>query len=373
MAVNIVIQVEDVEVKLLTYTQIEIERANTVDGSYVLQTTLNLVSGTYFYLFTDSSGDLNKWYRHRFHNPSGPVNSEYSAPYQVSGATRLKIRQRAITTYRCGAVLIASGGDNNSIITTDARFANSNFAVGRGRGGWTMPTTGARIGEVGNILPTSNPATGTFEISPNMTGAIGASDEFEWHWLTSPGEWNEAINRGLQRYSFIDRVPVKGVGTVEISLTNLLPWLKTRRDIHGIWWYPQGAELEEAFGSQGRWWEVRQDREAFYLMTWPALAVGELVYIECWRPTPEVFTDSSVLPPATDIDLAAALAYDEVLANLLRPGDAGASIDKARWTAERVQHQRRLKALARTRMPRPRYQQPQLAEPARFPAAWSAR
>lgn len=375
MTANIFITVEDVADKLATgYTRIELHSASSVSGAYSLVTSVNLISGDYSYPIVDPSGTLNIWYKYRFTGAGGaaPI-SDFSNPFQPEGATRLKIRQRAIVTYRCGVPLLFSSGDSNTLVTTDPRYANPNFSTGRGKGGWVRVTTGSRRGEESNILPTSVPSSGTIEISPALTGAPVALDEFEWHWVTSPAEWDEAINRGLKRYSYVERVPIVGLGTQEISLGSIVPWLRTKRDVIGIWWYPNGAQLEEPFGTQGRWWTIRQDADALILITNPTITTAETIYLEAWRPTPEVFTDDSLLPFTTDIDLAAALAYDEVMANLLRPGEAGASIDKAKWVAERAQHQRRLRSLASTRMPRPRYQIPQFAEPANVPVAWSAR
>ena len=118
---------------------------------------------------------------------------------------------------------------------------------------------------------------------------------------------------------------------------------------------------------------MRQDQGYLTLMTNPALTTADTVYLEALRPMPEVFTDDSVLPPDCNIDLAAALAYDEVLAQLVRPGATGSTQEGSTWAKARRDHQMRLAALRKKHGPHPRWQEPQLKHRSVVSAPWRAR
>lgn len=370
MAVDVRIEVEDVTQRLADgYTRIELETASSPGGTFSLLIAIDLVDSTYYYSYHHAGGTVNTWYRYRFTAAGGGAPfTEYSNPFQPEGATRLKIRQRALLEYNCGLVLTAAaGGDTNNFICNDYRIDSSVFRISRGKGSWLYPATGVLAGQT-RIASNSSPAAGSFDVEPDWSVGPTAGDQFEWHWLIDPDTWNTCINRALQRYKYVERVPLTGQNTAEISLA-FLPWLKTKRDFLGIWHYPDPSSIEQAWGTTGRWWDIRQDRDSLVLMTTPVIDSTTTVYLEAYRAMPALHTDSAVAP--CDIDVAAALAYDEVLAYLLRPGQ-GSQIDRSAWLEARALHQATLKRF-RLRMPMARRQAPQLPYPAIVPVPWKAR
>ncbi|KKL14883.1 hypothetical protein LCGC14_2511230, partial [marine sediment metagenome] len=142
MSVTLRFIVEDVTTQLLTYTQINVYRSATLGGTYSVIDTVTLVAGTFYYSYSDSAGDLNKWYKYSFHNPTGPVESDLSAPFRVDGVTRLRARQRALSEYSAGIVVVNTGIDSDKITTADHRVNTSLFRADRGKGTWLWPTSG---------------------------------------------------------------------------------------------------------------------------------------------------------------------------------------------------------------------------------------
>lgn len=372
MANTVNIKDEQDTTDLLTYTSIQLESATALDGTYSLIATLTLVAAQVYYTYVDSAGTLGTWYRYRLYNPTGPVASGYSNQFQVTGSTRLLIRQRAIETYRAGAVLHStSGGSSTSVLSLDLMVKSTAYSLTRGKGSWLYVADGVRAGEVSRITGIT-PSTGAIAVNPALTGALGDGDAFEWHWMSSVDEWNRAINRAMKRYKYFSRVPVVGVGTPEISLADI-PGLYSRSQVLGLWYYPISTGVEKPWGGNGRWWDTRGEDNYLILMSAPPIDTGTTIYLEYLQDMPEVFTDDSVLPSALNLDLAASLAYDEVLAGLLTPAYGASSVDRKAFDTARLKHQDNLAAMFRLYGPRGRWQPRPLAEAVVGPQYWRAR
>lgn len=372
MTVDVRITVEDVTTQDDTYNQIQLHSATSAGGTYASVGTATLVATTFNYTITDAAGTLNTWYKYRFYHTVSAAASSFSEPFQPDGVTRLKIRQHALKTYKAGLVLLSTtGGDANSILTNDYRYKNSLYDTGWGKGGWTYPSTGSRAGESRNIIGTGTPSTGQIDVSPDMTGALASGDEFEWHWTADPDVWNECINLGLKRYFYLERVPLVGIAAYEIPLTNY-PWITSKRQITGLWWYSTTDANEEPFQGSQRWWNIRVDYDAIYIKTDPKLATTDTAYLEAVRPMPSLALDASVLPNAANLDLCAALAYDEVLLYLMQPM-GGNSADRAVYEKARKDLLPKLKALINENRPKPVYALPSFKMSNAVSPPWGAR
>lgn len=377
MSVTVSIKVEDVTSQLSTYTSIQLYSSATVGGSYSVVTTITLVDGTYYYSYVDTAGVLGTtWYKYRFHNPTGPVDSDYSNPFTPTGSNRKLIRQNALKNYKAGYVLSAasSGQTTTAAAFTSYMTSATTNSSKRGVGTWLYPTTGLRTGEVVKVSAYSAATPGVFTVTPALTGVLATADEVEWHWFASPEDWNDAINSGLERYYFLDRIPIVGTATAEQSLS-YLPWLYSRDQVAGLWHYPIPNDIERAWGRGGRWWDCRQESGYLTLMTKPALQATDTVYLEALRQAPQIYTDDSVLPSDINIDLAAAFAYDELLKQLLKPTHTGsASVDKENLTQARKDHiSGSLRILKHRYGPHPRWQPQQLYEESNYARPFQAR
>lgn len=372
MSTTIYITVEDVDNKLaVPYDQIELERADSLNGSYGNIIDIPLIAGTYYYNYLDTTGDLNKWYRYRYSN-GGLTPTDYSNPFRPEGVTRLKIRQEMIQGYKAGLVFTASGGDVNTVTTTDFRIKSTAYQTGRGKGSWLMPTGGLNAGVPQQVKSDTVPSTGTMNSENDWANVIAASTEVEWHWILDPDEENRCINRGLQRYYIIDRVPLVGVsGQEEYDLSHL-PWLRNKRYITGLYYYPSADSPELPWSASGRWWNLRQDQDSIKLMIHPGIDPTTTLYLEVLRPMPALNTDTSSLPLIADLEYCAALAWDEVMAYMARDSFGG-SEQTTFWRNERVLHQSRLKRLRQRNWPSPRYSRPSSPFPSTYVAPYTAR
>ena len=372
MAVTLRFIVEDIETQLDTYESIRVYRSATLGGTYSQITDITLVSGTFYYSYSDSAGSLNVWYKYSFFHSTGPVESDLSAPFRVDGVTRLRARQAALAKYGAGIAVVNTGTDSDKITTSDHRVKTSLFRADRGKGTWLWPTTGNNQ-EVARIVSTTDPTNGTMTVLPTWSGAFIDGDEVEWHSLADPTEWNNALNRGMARYWYVERVPIVGVANQEEYSLASLPFLKDKEHVHDVRWYPtSGLDVDESFGVNGRWWRIREDVGVLTLQINPAIAATQTLYLETTRPMPSLYTDASAAPAVAAEELVAALTYDEVLAYLSAPGRGSADARKV-WSEARADHANELHRLLVRYRPKPRQGQPQSPWPTVVPQPWSAR
>lgn len=357
MANTIHIQVEDIEDKLLLWDRVEVERAQTITGTYINIGNITLVAGQYVYQLVDLSGQQSNFYRYRF-SLSGSNPTEYSDPFRMPGITRKDIRQHVLKIYRAGMVFLAASGDVNTVQTNDYRVKSSAYRAGRGMGQWLLPVTGDNAGLAGMIKADSTPLTGTFNVESDWPQAISADDEIEWHYLVEPDVVNDLINEAMKRYWYLDTIAIETTGQNEYDLADYAPWIKTRQQIHSLWYYPssQTAEREGiplAWGSNGTWWNIRQDAHSFKLIISPANA-DTTIWLETSRQLPELLEDEASVPEVANLDLIAAFVWDEMLSFLSRPMHGTAEDTKA-WDKQRVLHaQGKLMRLITENAPRPR-------------------
>lgn len=378
MSVTVNITVEDIATRLSDgYEEIALQSASAPDGSFSAVTSEALVADQVYYEIEDSSGTPDTWYRYRFTGTGGGApTSDYSNPFSQGGLSRKAIRQETMSRYKLGMVFTShsSGNDANTVATIDRRLNSSIYSTRRGVNTWLMPNSGAQSGivsRVASVDPTTSPAT--FDVSPAWSSSPGDSLEFEWHTVLDPEDFNDCINAALGRYLMLERVPIVGAGESEIDLS-FLPWLFSRSQVCGLWYYPISNYPERQWGTDGRWWNIRTESGATVLMTSPALQETDTVYLEALRYLDPLYTDTSLTHERASIQFLAALVYDEVLNFLQRPGVGGASTDIERYRQDQVRH--RIGTLRRYRaqyLPRPRIQRRQTPEAAVNYVPWSAR
>lgn len=368
--IDIFVTVEDITAKMLTYESIELHRSATLGGSYALEETEALIAGQYHYTINDADGTLNHWYKYRFHHATGPVNSGFSNPFRVEGVTRLRGRQAALAKYSAGIVIINTGTVATKITTEDYHFKTSLFRADHGKGSWVLIATGNRAGDM-RLIKSSDPTAGDLSVSPDFSGALADGDEVEWHTMADPMVWNNAFNRGMARYFYLDRVPIVGVSGQEEYDLSSLPWLIDEEQVHDVRHYPTpNLDIDRSYGVGGKWWRVRRDREQLVLVVSPATT--DTLYLEATRPMPPLYTDDAAAPPVCAEELVAALTYDEVLAWLSRPA-SGAAEERASWRRQRRMHLPELRRLLYEHRPKPRYGPAQLPYPPVTPSRFRAR
>lgn len=379
MSATISITVEDIETVIDTYNSIQIYRGSSAGGSYSLLTTVALVDDSVYYSYIDTTGSLNYWYIYRFYHSGTSAYTSYSNPFRPVGLTLLKIRQFMLSKYRLGLTLIATtGGDTNTVVTADSRVKTTRYPTGRGEGNVINPTSGNEAGN-SRLIVSSIPSSGSFDVSPAWSVGLADQDEFEWHWLSDPQTINDAINRGLRRYWYIDRVPMVGDENLDDYPLTFIPWLEEEKSVSGVFWFPNAllsdtpaSNLQRPFGQDGHWWGVRQDGGAITLSVSPRIDADTTLYIEAYRRMPELFTDASVAPANCNIELAAALGYDELLSYFTNPVFATVE-EQASYGRARQQLRPSLRALLRLHKARPRYGPAQLTSPTSYRPPYTPR
>lgn len=373
MSVTIRVTVEDIETRVLTYNKLAIERSSDVETGYATIDEQLLDADEVYYSHLDVTGTHDHWYRYRFLDTVLLVASEYSNPFQPYGNTRKRIREKAMEEYKAGLLLHAVNGGTTTVAKfSDYRIDTALYQTNRGKGSWLHPVgLSSQSGDSRRVI-SSSPTTGEFTVDPGWTIALAPGDEVEWHWLASVDDWNLAINRGLQRYAVLERVPIEGNDTQNINL-NFLPWLRARA-VMGLWYQPSTDMLVDvAWGTRGNWWNVKQDAHDLTLQTRPAISSSQTIYLEAIRYLDPIFTDESLTPLSCNLDLICALAYDELLADLYLPQFGGASSDRTVFLQRRGAHQKKLRELTIRHAPHVRTQRRQLNEPAMAPYIFSAR
>jgi hypothetical protein len=265
----------------------------------------------------------------------------------------------------------ATGGDTDTILTLDYRVRASQFRADRGKGTWLRITTGTYAG-VNCLVKSTSPTGGSFDVEVPVGAGLTAGDEVEWHWMTDPVVWDDAINRGVKRSHYVERVPVVGVaGQYECSLDSL-PWLVDKAQVADLRYYPTGSSIDMSWAGSGRWWDIREDAGVFTLVISPSIDTSVTLYLECTRPMPELYTDSASLPLVANEDLMIALAYDEVLGYLSRPG-SGTAEERDSRRKERALHIPELHRLLVTSRPKPRRGPARLVSPSSIESQFKSR
>jgi hypothetical protein len=379
MSTTLQFTVEDVNGQMDTYDVIRIYRAASQYGTYSVLDTEALVANTYHYTYEDSGGDVNKFYKYSYYNTSSTVESSLSAPFRPAGTSLQRIRQRALEEFGGGLVFSASAGASTTVTTTDFRLlSSSGYSTSRAKGTWLYkPEDDNPIRS--RLVVSYAPTTGIFTVSAAWTDNPGVGDDMEWHYLTDPISWNKAIERACKRHWYLERLPIPGVlNQDEYALSSIAPWITKERQIHDLRYYPGRTStaddgVDESWGTNGRWWGVKQDRDMFTLQISPAVDTSTFFYLEVSRHAEPLYAEAASPPLACNEEYLAALAYDEVLAYLARP-DTGSAQDRARFANERIIHNRtNLARLHRLHRIKPHAPPPRLSSPSVIPHPYRAR
>ena len=347
MSATIRLTIENIVEVIASYDEIQLHRGDTVEGVYSQAEVKALVANQFYYTIIDLTGDINRWYKYRFHNTVTAAVSDFSDPFRVDGVSRLRIRQSALERYGKGLILVASAGAVGSLTSPDYRVKSSGHSTARGSGTWVLPTTGAMAGQA-RLVTTIDRDTGQFTVSPVWSGSPG-TDEFEWHFAADPNDWNDAIVRAALRYNYIDRVPFNGIKDQDEYDLSFLPWLIHPRQILDLRYYPQRKDgvdngTDEPWGVGGRWWRPRMDSGAIFLRISPTVQNTTLFYLVGYRPMPALYTDASMAPSVCSESLMVALTFDELCQKKVYEGT---SESREVWFRERTSNIPKLRSLHR--------------------------
>lgn len=374
MSISFELTVEDVATRILSFDTIQLHRATARDGTYVLNTSTLLDADETYYTLTDTTGGLDSWYKYRFYNSSTAAASAYSNPFQVQQISRKRVRQRIMSNFRAGMVFqsVASGSTTGRVASNDYRIKTPVYGTGRGKNAYLKKTSGTNSGE-NRIITTSVPASGYFDVLPVLSSIPADNDEWEWHWLVDPDSFDDAINRGLLRYLFVEKVPIVGVAGDNTYALDHLHWLTQKRQVTALTWTPEGAVVERPWLGGGRWYDIKQDRGSLILAL-PYLQEGITATLHTLRTADPLYTDDSVLPDHLDLELVAAFGYDEILTWLIEGAAQVTNVDRSGWS--QIQKKFRsdtLRVLIEKNAPDPVYSKPSTSTPSSMPRPYTSR
>ncbi len=369
MSNTVSITVEDPNTRMVTYESVRLETATAADGVFTLLTALPLVADTYYYSYLHTAGVATTWYRYAFYHSTGPVFSSYSNPFQSHQITRLDIMHKTMEDYDTGYVLELTSGSTTTVLRTNDYRVKDGKTTGIGKGGWIRVCSGTYASQITNISDIDH-STGYITVTPALTGSPSSGDIIEWHWLTTPTAMIQAINRGLERYQVLDRVPIVGDGT-GTNLLDYLPWLFGKEQVAGLWRTFPTSNIPEV---PWDWWNIRSEDAQLTLLSYPPIQSTDTVYIECLRYLQPLSTDDSSLHPNCRLELAAALTYDEALRVLTTPGSVASNQDRTVWGQARLMHKYKLRLLWRKWGPKFRQQRIKgTGYPTAIPLPWTPR
>ncbi len=76
--IRLTVQVSDITTVMVVYDVIRIYRSDTRDGAYTVIGTVTLVAGVSDYVYTDSDGTPDNWYKSTYYNTSNSNESSFS-------------------------------------------------------------------------------------------------------------------------------------------------------------------------------------------------------------------------------------------------------------------------------------------------------
>lgn len=373
MSVTVYLIVEDIADKIATYSKIELESSTSPGSGFSEVTEITLVAGTEYYSYEDTGGTVSTYYRYRFSSADDLTKSSYSNVFLPAGLTRKLLRQDVLKAYRVGRVFSASGGDTTSVITNDPFIKFSEFNANRGQNHILLCTSGDNDGEWRRVSASDLP-NGDYTVNPAYSNAVASGVVVEQHWLTDPDTFNELINRALKRYWYIDRVPIDPVADTKVYSLASIGWLRRENQLTGLWYVPDSSTtIRQPWAQGGQWWNYSTDQFGIEIQVEPAPSTSATLYLEAFHQGEPLYNDDDQLPAGMDMELAAALVYDELMAHMLRPGQVGNAIDTLAWRQARQEHQSELRQLFRRDRNKIRFALPIFPQPPVVPQPYQAR
>lgn len=349
MAVEVSVYVEDPTTALLTYTTIRLYRATTPGADFTsLVATAPLVANTRTYVITDSSGASGNWYRYTLYNPSGPLETEQSNPFQA-GVSLSWLRMEAAIRAGAGFRGLAEGGNLSSLI--DSRLLDSGVDENFLAGCWVLRPGSSDANRVRRLTAAPfSTSDGRLTIGrPWISSAPTADSDYEIYMLLPPRDdtgvsysWNRAVRDGLSMVTFEDEILITGNGTAtSFSLAAYAEVLRKDyiRRVLLRTTDTNGNTFDQDMRRNGHWWNVRVDDRDMRLELGTTVSTSETIVIEYQREDAALYLDTDVtLAPSERAIRAATVA---AFRWLNRDGKYEMELRQAALEWERHSHGRR--------------------------------
>lgn len=317
------VYIEDPAAALATYEELHLYRDSTPEGEFVaLAGSTLLLPDTYEYVFEDGGGSSLSWYRFRLYHPTGPIQSDLSAPFQAGVALswlRMEVAIRAHAGFR-GTV---TGGTIDTLVDETLRDNGLDQAFMSGI--WIYrPGSIEGLTASDRLRRTANngfdPATGTFTVvRPYTSQPPLAGEEYHAYALVPPVDqagvpysWNRAIREALEEVRFPDLL-VLGHGDGVTTRFELDTHVNQARERHiqRVWLRTvtqDGQVIDRDAQKAGGWWSVQQNTPAsLTLIVQPAPTADELVVVEAMTRDAALYRDDDITAAPPELVIRAAV------------------------------------------------------------------
>lgn len=331
MTIPLSIPVENIDEVLETYDELEIYRDTSATGTFsTLVTTLTLDSDTTLYTYDDANGDSGSWYRHRFHNDTGPVNSEYSPPWRPHGLTLeelcIQVAEDAGTGFRSTCT---SDGGADALI--DAALSDSGVDSSFLEGAWVYRPNADSVDRLRRVKSFTT-ASGT--LVPTRDWSVAPAEDEVYHVYLllppvdapgAPGSYRRAVRLGLSRVWFEDEFLV-GEGTEDgktrFDVSAFLPHiLEAHQVIFRRYDSNTGYPHDRNVGKNGGFWRlIKNGRFDVQLELITPPSTDDEIWAKAYRQQDPVYRDDDVTDCPNDMAVAAGKYGLFLWMTQIRPG-----------------------------------------------------
>ncbi len=310
MSRTVPVYVADVDVELLTYTQLRLYTDTSPGGAFsTLAATETLETGVSTYYPIAASAGPDTWFAWRLYNTTGPVSGDLSSPFQLQGVTLAQLRVMAAAQAGAGfASACTATGTTTTLI--DEVLRDQGLSTTFMNAAWVdrYPiVTADRIRRM--AVNGFDPDTGAITPLRDWTVAPVEDEPYTIYGLLPPIQqagltysWDDAIRDGL-RYCWyndevilVDQDYANDDRTNQVSLDQV-PWLGEDR-IRAIWQQKidsEGNLYRRNLTKNGSFWDIRD------------IGFGHRVLLLPWMPDEGWSVVASVIrqpdPPYKDEDI----------------------------------------------------------------------
>lgn len=282
------------------WTGLRLERGPNATNlaAFTLVAQIPYVTGQTSYLYVDTSGTANDWYRTARYGPTGQLGSYTPAwpvaapPTTVAPPARRSLRscRRMLGRRMQGSLHVitttADGTAAGTTLVSQSGLANQ-VDANRYRQWWVMPIDGVSAGQVRHVGEQGlNPTTGELGVAPAYTSQIVRGTQVELSRLLPPEEMDgflglrQCLNLALAECWAIDRVQLSGVDNQVTYDLAYGDWLDPQA-IHEFYGPVQGVgNISPPWGG----WAARRDGSQVLLDTAAGIAGGSVMDVSLTRP-----------------------------------------------------------------------------------------
>lgn len=318
--VDIVVPVDDPDTALLTYTQVRVYRDTTPGGTFAtLVNSASLVSGTFSYTINDATGDGNRYYRWRFYNTTGPVQSGLSEVIAPAALTMRRLRIEAATLAGAGFAGTCSAA-GTTLTLRDTVLLDSGVDAKYMEAGWIYRPDAALPADYVRRIKKDGFDASAGDLSPNAlrpwTNLPALAEVYHAFMYFPPIDqsgvaysWDRAIRDGLFAAPFVDLLDLgAGDGTskrFDLAAHRAYVSRRTIRRVLLRMTDSNGVITDRDASLNGSTWFVIEDAGSLMVELLSAPTTQQSVIVEVNRRDTQLYTDTDTVACPEDVAVRA--------------------------------------------------------------------